>query len=258
MRLEGRVAIVLGGANGMGLACARRFADQGARVVLGDVEAEAGEAAAAGIRSAGGAAIFRACDASRQSEVNALVDAAAEAFGDPDIALHAAGIIQPTPFFDLTESMLDRVLAINLKGALFLFQAAARRMVARGGGGSLISISSVGGVLATQNTHAYGMSKAGLIHLAKSLAVSLAPYGIRANTVGPGGVRTRMQDRLSDEDRRGSLARTPLGRMAEPEEIANVVLFLASDESSYVTGQTIYADGGRLVLHRTMSQPAQS
>ena len=128
-------------------------------------------------------------------------------------------------------------------------------MIAAGTGGSLVSISSIGGILATDQTHAYGASKAGLIHLAKSLAVSLAPHGIRANTVGPGGVDTPMQAKIAPEDRQISLTRTPMMRLADPQEIAEVALFLASDAASYVTGQTIYADGGRLALHRTMKMP---
>lgn len=255
-QLQGKTALVIGGANGVGRACVSLFAANGAHVVFADTDTEAGSVLEKELRAAGFGADFLRCDASSVNDVRSFVEDAS-AGGVADIGLYAAGIIKPTQFLDLDEAGFDQVMAVNLKGAVFFFQAVAKALVAAGRPGSLISISSIGGILATERTHAYGTSKAGLIHLAKSLAVSFAAHGIRANTVGPGGVNTRMQQALSAEDRRASLSRTPMLRLAEPEEIAQVALFLASDASSYITGQTIYADGGRLVLHRTVHGPEE-
>lgn len=250
MRLRGKTAIILGGATGIGQACTALFAAEGARVLLGDANIAGGHSTVA---AAG--AEFLPVDAADTGRIRAFVADAVARIGVPDVAVYAAGIIRPAPFLDLREEDYDAVQSVNLRGAVFFHQAVARAMIAAGTGGSLVSISSIGGILATDQTHAYGASKAGLIHLAKSLAVSLAPHGIRANTVGPGGVDTPMQAKIAPEDRQISLTRTPMMRLADPQEIAEVALFLASDAASYVTGQTIYADGGRLALHRTMKMP---
>lgn len=253
--LEGRVATIVGGANGIGRAAVELFAREGARVVFGDVEVEAGRTLADRLAANGLSVSFLPCDAGSVTDIRAFVAAARREAGIADVALYAAGVIRPVDFFSLSEEGYDEVMAINLKGCVFFFQEVARALIEARRGGSLVAVSSIGGVLATDTTHAYGTSKAGLIHLAKSAAVSLARHGIRVNTVGPGGVETRMQARISETDRRASLSRTPMLRLAEPEEIARVALFLASDASSYVTGQTIYADGGRLALHRTVDVP---
>lgn len=254
-QLDGKSVVIVGGANGIGRACVELFAANGARVVFGDLDIAAGEATAGGLERAGRIVAFKECDARSIDGVRGLVAYATARHGAPDVGLYAAGVIRPTDFMELTEDGFDFVMDVNLKGAVFFFQSVAAALIAAKKPGSLIGISSIGGVVATDSTHAYGMSKAGLIHLAKSMAVSLAPYGIRANTVGPGGVNTAMQARVSAADRLASLSRTPLLRLAEPREIANVALFLASEASSYVTGQTIYADGGRLALHRTVKLP---
>jgi glucose 1-dehydrogenase len=255
--LENRAALVLGGANGAGKACVELFARRGARVVFADVDGAAGEQLAAQLMAAGYPVQFFPCDAGDVEATQAFVHRGCEAVGPPHVAMYATGIIKPCGFLDLRPQDYEQVMSVNLRGAVFFFQAAARAMIDAGVAGSLVSISSVGGVVAGDNTHAYGMSKAGLIHLAKSMAVSLAPYGIRANSVGPGGINTAMQHKLSVDERRASLSRTPLLRLAEPQEIAQVALFLASDASSYVTGHTIIADGGRLALHRTVKVPPE-
>jgi glucose 1-dehydrogenase len=253
--MRGKVAFVMGGANGAGKACVKALVDAGAEVVFGDLDIDAGNATRDEIAGRGGKASFRACDVRQLEEVRDFVAFAVESVGAPDVAVYCSGVIKPVPFLELDEDDFDDVMDVNLRGAVFFHQAVARVMVAAKKRGSLVSISSIGGVVASDSTHAYGASKAGLIHLAKSMAVSLAPFGIRANTVGPGGINTAMQQRLCEEDRRASLSRTPMLRLAEPAEIASVVLFLASDASSYITGQTIYADGGRLALHRTVKVP---
>lgn len=253
--LQGRTAIVLGGANGVGSACVELFAQAGARVLLADIDVEAGRKLADRLDALGLQVRFAPCDVRDLTAVQALVGLCEAELGVPDVALYATGIIKPAKFLDLTAEDFDLVMDVNLRGAVFFFQAVARRLLEAGLGGSLVSISSVGGQVAGDSTHAYGTSKAGLIHLAKSLAVSLAPHGIRANSVGPGGVDTAMQAHLSAQERRASLSRTPMLRLAQPHEIARVALFLASEASSYVTGQTIFADGGRLALHRTVDVP---
>jgi NAD(P)-dependent dehydrogenase (short-subunit alcohol dehydrogenase family) len=256
-QLQGKTALVLGGANGVGSACVAMFAAEGARVVFGDTDERAGIELQQKLSDAGFDVRFQLCNAASIAEIQSFVTEGCPD-GAADVGLYAAGIIKPVGFLDLDEASFDQVMSINLKGAVFFFQSLAKALVADGKSGSLISISSIGGVVATERTHVYGTSKAGLIHLAKSLAVSFAAHGIRANTVGPGGVNTRMQQALSVEDRRASLSRTPMLRLAEPEEIASVATFLASDASSYITGQTIYADGGRLALHRTVAVPEEA
>lgn len=255
MELQDRCAIVLGGAQGAGAACVERFVEAGARVMVGDIDTGTGQALAQRLQACGARVDFSHCDARDPAAVQSLVEACIQRLGVPQVALYATGIIKPSPFLELAPQDFDLVMEVNLRGAVFFFQAVARALVGAGQGGSLVSISSIGGQVAGDSTHAYGMSKAGLIHLAKSLAVSLAPYGIRANSVGPGGIDTAMQQHLSATERRASLARTPMLRLARPREIAEVALFLASDASSYVTGHTIFADGGRLALHRTVAVP---
>jgi NAD(P)-dependent dehydrogenase (short-subunit alcohol dehydrogenase family) len=252
MKLENRVGIVVGGANGIGAAIAWSFAEAGVRLVVGDVDTSAGEAVATAIRDAGGQAQFKPCQAADTRSMSLLVDDAVSLLGRVDVLCYAAGVMEQPGFFDITEEHFNRVLSINLTGALFACQAAARHMVEQGEGGSLITIASVGGLLASTNTLAYGASKAALIHLTKSMSVALAPYGIRANSVAPGSVETSMLAGMHEEDRFAMLARTPLRRFGYPEEIARIALFLASEDSSYVTGQTIFADGGRTVLNRTV------
>lgn len=250
MRLEGRVALVTGAAGGIGLACAEAMAREGARVVLADVNAEKGRAAAAKL-----GATFVACDVSRKSDVLAAVDAVVDAHGRLDIAVANAGIVHAAEFLDLEEADFDRVIAVNLKGVFLVGQAAARRMVKQGGGGAIVNMSSVNAVLAIPNQVPYVVSKGGINQLTKVMALSLAPHGIRVNAIGPGTILTELARSAvlgNQEAERKILSRTPLGRMGEPSEIASVAVFLASDDASYMTGQTLYPDGGRLALNYTV------
>jgi glucose 1-dehydrogenase len=254
VRLKGRVAVVTGAAQGIGLACARRFAEEGARVVIGDISPN-GEASAAELRDQGFEAIFHQGDVGLREAATVLIERAVEAFGRVDILINNAGITHVADFLDLAEADFDRVLRTNLKGPFLCGQAAARRMVEQGEGGVIINMSSVNAILAIPNQVPYTMSKGGIAQLTKVMAVGLAPHGIRVNAIGPGTIMTDLARNsvMRDEAaRRTLLSRTPIGRFGEPEEVAAVALFLASDESSYVTGQTIYPDGGRLILNYTV------
>ena len=254
MRFAGRTVIVTGAAGGIGLACARAFAAEGGAVVLADIDEVRGRAAAEGIEAAGSRALFVRSDVGDAHDAGALVDATLEWGGRLDVLVNNAGIIKAAEFLELTEADFDAVLRVNLKGAFLVGQAAARAMAARRSGGAIVNMSSINAVLAIPNQTPYAVSKGGLGQLTKVMALALAPHGIRVNAIGPGSILTEMlQTVMQDEEaRRRVLSRTPLGRCGEPEEVARVALFLASDDASYVTGQTVYADGGRLALNYTV------
>ena len=250
-RLKDKVAVLTGAARGIGLACAQRFAAEGAAVVLADREEKAGAAAAASITGAE----FVGGDVSRKADVEAIVERALARHGRVDILLNNAGITHASDFLDLKEEDFDRVLAVNLKSMFLCGQAVARAMVKAGIRGSIVNMSSANAVLAIPNQVPYVVSKGGINQLTKVMAVALAPHGIRVNAIGPGTILTELSKQavLTDEAaRRKILSRTPLGRCGEPEEVAAVAAFLASDDASYLTGQTIYPDGGRLALNYTV------
>ena len=256
MKLNGKVAVVTGGARGIGLAIAKRYVAEGAKVVIADVDMAAGEAAA---RTLGGTCRFRATDVGDAQQAQNLVNDAIATFGALDILVNNAGIVHSADFLDIKEADFDRVLRVNLKGAFLVGQAAARRMVdqvkAGQPPGAIVNMSSVNAVLAIPNQVPYCVSKGGIAQLTKVMALSLAPHGIRVNAIGPGSIMTDILKSVATdrEAKRRLLARTPLGRIGEPDEIAAIALFLASDDARYVTGQTVYADGGRLGLNYTVA-----
>jgi NAD(P)-dependent dehydrogenase (short-subunit alcohol dehydrogenase family) len=250
MMLKNRVAVVTGGARGIGKAIARRFVDEGASVCIGDVLKEDGERTAAEL---GKSCRFQYCDIGTPAGAELLVQTAINAFGRVDICVNNAAINLKGNLLDLSVEDFDEVLRVNIRGAFLVSKAAVGRMVSQGNGGAIVNLSSVNAVVARPQQTAYTVSKGAIHQLTRSLAVQLADYGIRVNAVGPGSVATDMTQGTIDE---ASLSRTPLRRAARTEEIAAVACFLASDEASYVTGQTIYADGGRLALNVIMPPKA--
>lgn len=255
MRLRGKVAVVTGAARGIGLAIARAYVAEGARVALADVLAEEVRARAAELGEAAAAFVT---DVGDGRAVQALVDGTVARFGRLDVMVANAAVQAEIPFLELTEEEFDRVIRVNLKGVFLCGQAAARHMVRTGTRGAIINLSSVNAVVAHAVLVHYAASKGGVAMLTKGMAVALAPYGIRVNAIGPGTVNTALAANLLAMPgmKERSLMRTPLGRIAEPEEIARVAVFLASDDASYVTGTTVYADGGRLALNGVMPVPS--
>ena len=254
MRLKDKVAVVTGAAKGIGLACVKALAAEGAKVVLADVEVAAGERAAEDIQAGGAEALFIACDVGDKTQVDALIGSAVAAYGRLDCAVANAGIVYACDFLELAEEDFDRVLRVNLKGVFLTGQAAARQMVAQGTGGTVINMSSVNAVMAIPSITPYVVAKGGVNQLTKVMALALADKGIRVNAIGPGSILTDVfRQVVSDKAAMADiLSRTPLGRVGEPEEVAKVAVFLASEDSSYITGQTIYPDGGRLALNYTV------
>ena len=260
MRLNQRVAVITGAAQGIGAACARAFADEGAHVVVADMNEVGGAALVRDIAAAGGTAIFCRSDVGEKREVERLIAHAVEHFGRLDVLVNNAGIVHAAEFVELAEQDFDRVLRVNLKGAFLCGQVAARQMLAQaaradGSRGVVINMSSVNAVLAIANQVPYTVSKGALNQLTKVMAISLAPKGIRVVGIGPGSIATELLKTavLTNEAAKSRiLARTPLGRLGEPEEIARVAVFLASDDASYLTGTTLYPDGGRMALNYTM------
>lgn len=258
--MDGKVAIVTGGAKGIGYAIASRFLRDGARVIIADIDEKAGEAASAEL-SEFGEVQFIAADISERLDVRNLIAATRDGFGDIDVLVNNAGVTHAADFLDLKEADFERVLAVNLKGAFLCGQAVARAMVdgvKKGGeAGCIINMSSINAVLAIGDQIPYSVSKGGIAQLTRVMALSLAPHGIRVNAIGPGSVMTDMLTSVvTDRDAREKiLTRTPLGRIGDPSEIAGVAAFLVSADAAYITGQTIYADGGRLPLNYTVAVP---
>lgn len=254
MKLSGKVAAITGAARGIGKACAKRFLDDGVKVVISDVDAE-GLAATAAELGRPDALRIVVGNVAKRADVDHLVATAVKEFGRLDIMVNNAGVARNRDILEISEEEFDEIIAINLKGAFFGVQAAARQMIAQGGGGVIINMSSVNALLAIPTLATYAISKGGMKQLTSVAAVALAPHNIRVVAVGPGTILTDMVASsiyTSEDARKTVMSRTPAGRGGEPSEVASVVAFLASDDASYITGQTIYPDGGRLILNYTV------
>jgi NAD(P)-dependent dehydrogenase (short-subunit alcohol dehydrogenase family) len=247
--LAGRVCIVTGGAQGIGEACARRFAREEALVVIADIDDTRGTALA---KELGG--LYVHCDVGDKAQVDALVAQTVAAHGRIDVLVNNAGIFKAAEFLDVTEADFDAVLRINLKGSFLVGQAVARVMAAAGKG-SIVNMSSVNGVLAIPTIASYNVSKGGINQLTRVMALSLAGRGVRVNAVAPGTIATELAAKAvltSDEAKAKIMSRTPMKRLGEPSEIADTVAYLASDAASYITGEIVVVDGGRMTLNYTV------
>lgn len=254
MRFSGKVAVITGAARGIGRACAERFLSEGAQVVIGDIDA-ARLAETAGTLGGPDRILAVPTNVSQKTDVDALIAAAIAGFGRIDIMVNNAGIAIVRDYLEISPEEFDHVLGVNLKGAFLGTQAAARQMIAQGQGGVIVNMSSINSGLANPNLATYAISKGGMNQVTSTAAVSFAPHGIRVCGVGPGTIATEMIEGAFTKRAGGNdiiLSRTPLGRLGQPEEIASVVAFLASDDASYFTGETIYPDGGRRVLNYTV------
>ncbi|MEP7102492.1 MAG: SDR family NAD(P)-dependent oxidoreductase [Burkholderiales bacterium] len=254
--LEGQVAIVTGASQGIGAACAERLSHDGAAVALWDVDDMRGTALAASLNERGRRAIFQHCNVADAREVEAALAATLQAFGQVDALISNAGIFKAANFLDITEADWDAVIDINLKGAFLVGQAVARAMVAAGRPGAIVNMSSVNGIMAIPSIASYNASKGGVNQLTRVMALALADHGIRVNAVAPGTIATELAQKAvlgSDEAKARIMSRTPMKRLGEPSEIADVCAFLVSSASSYMTGEIVYIDGGRMTLNYTVA-----
>jgi len=256
--LSGKGAVVTGGAIGIGRAVALRLAEAGASVMIADIDREAGAKTAEEIEAAGGKAQAMVADASSAADARKMMQAAVEAFGRLDILVNNAGIYPFAPLLEASKELWDQVLGLNLEGTFLCSQAAAQEMIKAGRGGKIVNMASTDAFKSHGATAHYSASKGGVVMLTKALALELAPHGILVNCVAPGGVLTpgtaKTREIISqpmgvtpDQIIEGFTQRVPLQRMAEPDDIAKVVLFLVSGASDYMTGDAVLVDGGYLL-----------
>jgi 3-oxoacyl-[acyl-carrier protein] reductase len=243
--LENKVAVVTGGAQGIGEAIARVFVDHGAHVVIGDLDAAAAERTAKAIdpeRVRG-----FACNVVDGAAVRALISSAQAQFGSIDVMVNNAGITRDASLKKMTEDQFDQVIAVHLRGTWLGTQAAAEAIRAQGRGGAIVNMSSISGKVGNFGQTNYSAAKAGIVGLTKAAAKELAKDGIRANVIQPGLIATAMTRAMPEQVWESKLTDIPMGRAGEPSEIGNVALFLASDLSSYMTGTVLEVTGGRLM-----------
>lgn len=247
MEFQNQTVIVTGSTQGIGREIAVKFGAQGANVIINGIDIpmqkELAEQAVAEIEASGGKAAYMLCDVSKPEDTKALVAFALETFGKIDVIVNNAGITRDNLIMRMTEDDWDSVLAVNLKGAFNLIQASARTLTKQRSG-AIINMASVSGVMGNPGQANYAASKAGLIGLTKSVAKELASRNIRCNAIAPGFIQTAMTDKLKEEVRESYRNAIPLKRFGQVADIANLVLFLASDRASYITGQVIHVDGG--------------
>lgn len=263
--VDERVVVITGGGKGIGLACARRFSKDGDFVVIADRDEAAGEEAARELGADDNEALFVKCDVSDRLSVRNLIAETLTAFGRIDVLINNAGVVAAGDILELGEDDFDRVMATNLKGAFLCGQAVARQMreqIDKGGVRieevrrryAIVNMSSVNSVTAIAEHLAYNVSKGGLNQLTRAMALGLAPLGVRVNAVAPGSVNTDVLRLVVNDPARlkALVSRTPMGRVADTHEIASVAAFLASEDASYMTGEIVFVDGGRMALNMTM------
>jgi NAD(P)-dependent dehydrogenase (short-subunit alcohol dehydrogenase family) len=245
------IALVTGAARGIGYACAEAIAESGARMVLADVN---GDGVVAAAQKLGNGAVGIACDVRDPAQIEALFDRVESEIGPVSILVNCAGIARPAPFLETTLEDFQAVIEINLTGTFLATQRAARTMVAEGVEGAIVNMSSVNAQVAIPTIASYCASKGGVMQLTKAASLALAPHNIRVNAVGPGSIDTAMMASVNEDEAamKMVMSRTPLKRMGTPREIGDVVAFLVSDKASYITGETIYVDGGRIGMNYTM------
>lgn len=249
MKFKDKVAIITGATKGIGEACAYEFAKEGAKVVVTGRSVDLGENVVAGVKANGGDALFVPCDIGQKAQIDALIEATVVHYGTIDIVVNNAGVNHSADFFDISEEDWDWVMSVDLKGTFFVSQAAAKVMIDQGKGGSIVNVSSVMAQLALADQIPYCAAKGGVNQLTKAMALSLVDKDIQVNCCAPGPVLTELMERVvhNEAKHKQLMDRLPIGRIATCEEIARVIIFLASKEAEYLVGQTIYPDGGRSI-----------
>ncbi len=249
MKLKDKVAVIAGGTRGIGLGIALEFVREGAKVVVGGTNPKNGEEAVREIKTAGGDGLFVKCDVADLADLDKFIAQAVDRFGRVDIYVANAGIndANKTDFLEISPEQYDRIMAVNLRGMFFGGQKAAQQMLAQGDGGVIINMSSVNAHLALDSQVVYTVSKGGIQQLTKVQAVALAPHNIKVNAMAPGPIETDLMRRVgSDKELMDTiLSRTPQGRIGTPKECGRLAVFLASNDSDFIFGQSIYIDGGR-------------
>ncbi|HMV49456.1 MAG TPA: SDR family NAD(P)-dependent oxidoreductase [Blastocatellia bacterium] len=252
MRFTNKIVVITGGGGEIGRATAERFAREGATAVIVDLNREPAESAAAEINAAGGAAWAFEMDVARRDQVEAMADAVIARHGRIDVLCNIAGIAPPAPFLETSDANWDATLDVNLKGVFLCSQIVARQMVALGVKGNIVNMASTNGLVGEVGLVAYNASKFGVVGLTMTIAIELAPHGIRVNAVAPGMIRTRLSQAVLEAD--PELARTyfqdkiPMARFGEPQEVAAAVAFLASEDAGFITGHSLVIDGGQLTF----------